>query len=44
MSQKKLGAFAGIFYALYCIFSFGWVWVMKVVIQKAIIDANNSEK
>ena len=42
--EKKLGAFAGLFYALYCITTLGGAWLVKVIIQKAIIDAQNGEE
>lgn len=37
--MKVLGGPASFFYTLACIFSFGAVWLFKVIIQKAILDA-----
>lgn len=39
--MKKLGTIEGIFYALYCIFTFGGAWLVKVLIKKALIDIEN---
>lgn len=38
--KKQLTPVESFFYYLACICSFGAYWILKIVIQKAIIDAN----
>jgi len=43
MSTKQMGAIANAVYILSCICSLGTIWIMKIIIQKAIIDALESK-
>jgi hypothetical protein len=42
MAKRRIGDIASLFYILACIFSFGGVWITKIIVQKAIVDAYNS--
>jgi len=39
MKKPKIGSIGHAFYIIACIFSFGAVWICKLIIQKAIVDA-----
>ena len=39
MAKNELGSTASFFYILGCVLSMGGLWFMKIVVQKAIIDA-----
>ena len=39
-AKKQLSGVESFFYYLACICSFGAYWILKIVVQKAIIDAD----
>lgn len=43
MSTKQMGTITNAVYILSCICSLGTIWLMKIIIQKAIIDALESK-
>jgi len=40
--EKEMGSLGFFVYILACILSFGMVWVLKLTIQKALIDSQRS--
>lgn len=41
MRQANIGNVANAFYILGCILSLGAIWMFKVILEKAYIDADN---